>query len=1103
MLSLLRREPGARPETTEALIDRIDTIAGPPAETVDHAVRGYVRSKAFVGRHSEQRAISQRLRRGQGDAIVVEAAAGLGRSRLLEELSLLGRLSGATSVLVRADPQEPAYGVANRIALGFLNGLPQEAVAAAQTHANVLAQLSPEVQRRLGVAGTVVRDETPGGRSQLQSALTEWLFALPAQKRLLLAVDDIEQSDEESTAWLAALAPYCNANQLLLVVALVDEPGVQPALPLQMFRKAAVGLKLAPLTAAELHELLHSVFGPATYIERVSDSLYRASQGSPAHCLELVEHLVETGVARYSEGTWTLPGHLSDAELPRNRSQMFLARLAQLSAHARNLAELMSIHDGRLTQGDCQALSETSGHEATAALVELTLLGVLIESDQGYTFAHASVREHLAESLRPDRRTGAHARLGASLLAAAKDPIDAMRAGLHLFCAGDTGRCEQLVRAAAMYMFEGHHSRGHSSVPLFEQAVSLYRAAGRGPETLAAPLAALAGASFFVDRRLADRYGIAAIEALEHVLRFDLARKLRRYIGNKLALFVALTTAAVTRTRGGVGVGDALKMLAGAVIALNGVATSSLDIAMTERCKAALEPLSALGERNIVGVVRMCIEAISGLLSENQAAALARLEAMRVLLESATPIRNLNDTVRREFLAGGLLSIGVMECWRQSAATLAIADRIESFGPLYALNADQLRAMYCSGWGDSVRAQQYMQRVETRAIQVGAAWQIVAMGPIGLSMNALWTHDALSAKRAAAELERLSRELPTFRHEARRARATYLVLTGRYRDAIDLMRESDQPAKTGGWSRGQGILARAHNRVGEHARARELCLAALEGMSEEDLSFVIMNLHLQIESVLAEAALGNFASAREQSDRLLARHAGTGPIALGSLHETRARVALLERDFVTCHSHCEAMKRQFASTDIASLHALSERLIQRVAVAESGDAAVVASPATLLGDDAHLMTRMRLILTHTERTFERRAQLGLQIALELTGAHHGFVISRAANGGVVGTGEEVPAPELVSWAAAQLDVGVDSDEQTAVLLPDQTLGDTALLTLGDLRYCVIPLGAVDNGAPAPFALVLGFRALAPRAPSAEVLATLARHLVEPAADAAT
>jgi hypothetical protein len=250
-----------------------------------------------------------------------------------------------------------------------------------------------------------------------------------------------------------------------------------------------------------------------------------------------------------------------------------------------------------------------------------------------------------------------------------------------------------------------------------------------------------------------------------------------------------------------------------------------------------------------------------------------------------------------------------------------------------------------------------------------------------------------------------------------------------------------------------------------------------------------------MEWALADAALGDFEAARARSEGMLARHQDIGPIALGALHEVSARIALLERDFSACHEHCEAMQRQFASTDIVSLHEQAERLIQRVALAERGETATVASPATLLADDEHLMTRMKLILTHTEGTFERRAQAGLQIALELTGACHGFVISRAADGGVVGTAGQIPAPELMSWAISQLQV--DAEEQTAVLRPGETLSDTSVLSLGELRYCVSRLAAAGDAAQAPFALVLGFEGAAARAPSAEVLAILARHLVEP------
>jgi hypothetical protein len=1095
--SLLRHDPAARPRSTELLIDRIDAIAGPADEPLDHAVRGYVRSKAFVGRGDERQLIQQYLRlgRAEGRAIVIEGAPGIGRSRLLEELSVLGRLGGATSLCVRGGEQERAFGVANAIALGLLDSAPSEALLAARPHAAQLAQLSPQLQQRLGVTGVLTRDVSARGREQLQRALTEWVFALAEQRKLLLLVDDLERSDEESAAWLAALARSCSTRRLLLVAALVQEPNSQPALHLQMFRAAALALQLPPLTAAETHELLHSVFGPVAYLARVAECLYRVSRGSPAHCLELVEHLVEQGLARYAEGTWSLPGQLADESLPRSRGEMHAARLDRIGEHARSLAELLSIHDGRLTRADCAALSERDEQDTEAALVELTLCGVLIESEQGYSFAHESVRQSLLHGLGAERRKSAHARLGASLSASAGDPIDGLRAGLHLFRAGQREHCQKLVRKAVVYLFEGHRERMHIATPMLEEAVALYRAAGFGPHLLATPLSALAAASFFVDRRLGDRYGIPAIETLEGLLQFDLARKLRPFIGGKPALITALASAAIRLRRLGPGaprVQDALRLLIGSVVGLNAVATSGLDLGTTERCRVALEPLGALGDRDVAGFVRRCTLSISAILSEHYADTLRELRALAAMMDSGVEIKNMPAHLKGEFLAGCLFSIGIMESWRQSPETLVIADRIEPWSPMAALNADHLRAVYYSTRGERVRAEHYRQRVETRALQVGAAWQVVTLGPVEDHLTSLWIQDALLAKRAAAELERLSRELPTFRHEARRARATYLLLCGRYRESIDHMNADEAPRTLAGWSRSQGILARAHNRLGEHVRARELCRAALTGCSDEDLSFVVMNLHVQIELVLADAALGDVARARAQSDRLLARHAHiAGPLALGALHETRARVALIERDFETARAHCAAMRECYAPTQIASLLELTEQLSQQLVRSERGEVPAGAGTAVLFGDDAHLITRMRLILTHTEATFEARAQRGLQIALDLTGAQDGFVISRAAKAGAVHIGERQPSPQLIAWAQAQLEATYV--EQTAVFT-DQTVSETGVMSIGGMRYCVIPLPPSEGAQPA--ALVLGFQGMIPRTPSQEVLSILAGHLVE-------
>jgi hypothetical protein len=1068
ILALLRHDAAARPENSEYVIDRIDAILGPASEIAEHAPHSYLRSKAFVGRGSQLQRVDELLR-GRGDAahaLIVLGAPGLGRSRFLEELALLGSLSGAASVLVRASGAEHAYGLASALATRLIDRMPEQALAAARKNASVLGQLSHELRERLGAP--------PPGRAlprshELQQVLTDWVVTLKSQRNLLILVDDVESSDVESAAWLGVLARQCTGPEMTLVVAVRDAPNERPALPLQLLYRSADTLRLSPLSAAEVELLLHSVFGPAEYLGRTAQAVYAASHGNPAHCLELLESLVDRGLARYSEGSWTLPGLLPEAELPKARSAVQLARLHELSHPARQLAELLSVADVRLTRSDCISLSELSESDTSAALVELVLGGVLGESEQGYAFVHAGVQEHVSDASTTECRTRAHAKLGALLLSTARDPVDALRAGLHLFRAGDRARGEQLTAAAVRYLFAGHPERLQSAIGLMESAVELFRAAGSRDEALAGPLAVLVDASGYIDHRLAARYGMHALATLERVLGLDRVRVLRRYLGGRASLLVALAPAVIAHRAE---LRELLRMFVHTAAVLHGVATASIDLETTARCANALEPLAVFGPRHVAGFLHTGMLAIGSIATAAHAQALdATLEAAKIA-DSRVSIRGLPENMRRDAITGSLFAVGVMECWRMSATALEIADRIEEFGPIEAMNADHLRAVYYSLRGERARAAEYRQQFERRALQSSAAWQVVTLGPLDAQFTALWTHDALLAKRAAAELDRLSHELPTLRHEARHARATYLVLCGRYREVVEIMRGSDAPTNSVGWLRGQGILARAHNRLGEHARARELCQLALADRSEADLTFVVLNLHVQLELVLAEAALGELDSARERVKRLLAQHADrVGPLALGAIHEARARVALFERDHEIARLHCTAMRRAYDPTGSATLFELTDQLADQVALAERGERPVRQGVVALLGDDANLITRVHRFRMQGERRWEARARRGLRVALELTGAQDGFVISAAEQGDILYADEREPPVEVLQWAKA---VRMSSAEPREPTRPKTMPGCSAELRWKDVCYRMFPLKSPADEADPARLLVLAF-----------------------------
>ena len=1085
IIALLRPDPANRPESVAHVLDRINAIAGPADEPAEHAVRGCLRSKAFVGRSAELSMLATQLRDGAPGhgVIAIEAAPGLGRSRLLEELALRASMSATVSVLVRAREHDRPYAVANAIALALSEQLPSQAIAAARAHAPELGQLSYELRRKLALTGSA--PNLSPSRQQLHSALSAWLRELAGGRRLLFLIDDVEHCDEASARWLAVVARQSGAPCVQLVLARVCEPGITQTLAFEMFRGLLSSVQLSPLTAAEVLALLRSVFGPDAYLQRVAEVVYRESQGSPAHCLELLEHLIDHGIVRYAEGTWALPGHLPVNELPRSRSELHLARFRRLSTSARQLAQRLSVSEEPLSGADCSVLSALHAKDTAAALVELVLGGVLVESDRGYSFQHRSVREHALLSLSHDERERAHALLGERLLVAARDPLAALRAGLHLYRAGDARRFQLLVAAAVRYLLHrgmllgneascaephgDHRGRWLVAVPLLVQAVELLREACADPEALAAPLAALAEASYFVDHRLAQRYGAAALDTLEHLLCFDKARQLAPRVGRRSALYLSQTAAVLTRRSR---VRELQHMLLNSVITLNGVAVSCVDLAMTERCAHALEPLAVLGERHFAGFVQRSVRAIAAMQGEQHAATFAELRSLAGLIESGAPIRHMSDALRPGCLIGCLYPIGIMECWRMNPEALAIAARIEAVDALHGLSADHLRAVYHALRGERGLADTYRRRVETRALQVGAAWQVVTLGPVDAQFTALWTHDALSAKHAATELERLSHELPSLRHLARHARATYLVLRGRYREVIELLARDDAPKKLVGWTRAQGILARAHNRLGEHARARELCHLALAERSPEDLTFVVLNLHVQLELALADAALGEHARARALTQQLLIRHADLGPLGLGAIHETCARVALLEGDRELAHTHCAAMQRAYAPTESAILFELGEQLAEQI------------------GHTAGLRADVQYARASSQGEWDTHVRRGLQEALTITQARAGFVMPPLTSERVIHLDAHAPEPEITAWAHAVRSGG----EATVDMFPDSTFGYLAKVELNGALHCLVPFGSASHAFGAPAVLVLSFDEAHENVPDAQVFGRLANSL---------
>jgi hypothetical protein len=171
-----------------------------------------------------------------------------------------------------------------------------------------------------------------------------------------------------------------------------------------------------------------------------------------------------------------------------------------------------------------------------------------------------------------------------------------------------------------------------------------------------------------------------------------------------------------------------------------------------------------------------------------------------------------------------------------------------------------------------------------------------------------------------------------------------------------------------------------------------------------------------------------------------------------------------------------------------------ESLTAKLKLAQEGTPS--SGPAELLGGDLSLATRVQAMLSTSGESERERAQRGLEIALELSGAAYGFIISPHEGGTLVAhTGGAAPDMELMTWAYDFLRAASDYDETAALEGPDEAI-DPGITQRGQTRYCPAPLWTIEQGEGMVLsgAIALGFVRLPARMPGAEVLQVIAQHL---------
>lgn len=462
---ILREELGVAPLTeTVALFNALKVSRGAGERVSVPSAHPLIFSPAplpLVGREQELAQLEGHLYAGQ--LIIIEGEAGIGKTRLLDEL----RAPHPHAVLLRCYAGQAALAYAP-----VVEGL-RAALRSAEA-ANRVQMLPPHHRAEAARLLTELHPpelpavaplESPGAHSRFLEGLRQVLLAAAEAGRVgLLCVDDVHHADAATLDWLTYLVRRLNQPGAHLAVLMTwrgeDVPAehrLRAVLAEALRAGAAQNLKLPRLQLADVQALLHAL--PQPQPASLAQRLFTETEGLP---LFIAEYLA------------ALPLHtVANWQMPATIRELLAAKLAALGETGQQVLAAAAVLGRSFEFELAQATSGRSEDETLSALEELLARGLVREVNGGYDFSHEQLRRMAYEQTSLARRRILHRRAAETLVSRSRQnlPLAAGQIAAHFQQAGQT------ESAAHYFQLAGEHAR---SLYAHAEALEYFQAALAG-----------------------------------------------------------------------------------------------------------------------------------------------------------------------------------------------------------------------------------------------------------------------------------------------------------------------------------------------------------------------------------------------------------------------------------------------------------------------------------------------------------------------------------------------------------------------------------------------------------------------------------------------
>jgi predicted ATPase len=375
-----------------------------------------------------------------GGLVLVEGEAGVGKTRLLQEVARDAEWRGAQVLwgnTREAQGLKPYAPLVEALQAGLS---PLRVTQIQQIVERVWLQaILPLLASHPALPALEPAPSLPPAQEQarLVEAVVHFLEGWASITPLIILLEDLHWADQDTLALLPTLARRLSPFGILMICSYRGEearahPQVWEALQVVSRGGMLERRVLSRLGEPATGELIRRSLGLASPAPLFEVRLFRETDGNPLFVLETLRALQDEGLLhREANGGWSTPWDetttdYAELPLPPLVEKVITGRLELLPTEARHLLDLMAVLGARFDFGLLGGVSDLDVPTLLERTRELIRRAFLEETESGYRFGHDKIHQVVYEGIEAGKRVLLHRKIAAHLAKAHSLEPDAL-----------------------------------------------------------------------------------------------------------------------------------------------------------------------------------------------------------------------------------------------------------------------------------------------------------------------------------------------------------------------------------------------------------------------------------------------------------------------------------------------------------------------------------------------------------------------------------------------------------------------------------------------------------------------------------------------------